>query len=97
MDVPVPENESHDTRLRRLRMRSWRRGMKEMDLILGQFADTELKNLSAEDLDDHEMLMNEPDQDLYAWLSGASPTPEIYKPAIARILDNMSTLSTKVS
>lgn len=97
MNLPVPENEPQDTRLRRLRMRSWRRGMKEMDLILGQFADTELKNLSPRDLDDHEMLMNEPDQDLYAWISGAVATPEVYKPAIARILDNMSKVSSKVS
>lgn len=97
MNQPVPENEPHETRLRRLRMRSWRRGMKEMDLILGNFADTALRDLSLPDLDAHEALMDEPDQDLYAWISGAYPAPEIYKPALDRILANMSEISSKVS
>jgi antitoxin CptB len=97
MNLPVPENEDHETRLRRLRMRSWRRGMKEMDLILGHFADTALGDLSLEDLNAHETLMNEPDQDLYAWISGAYPTPDIYKAPLARILANMSETSPKVS
>lgn len=35
--------EDHATRLKRLRMRSWHRGIKEMDLILGGFADDEMK------------------------------------------------------
>jgi hypothetical protein len=39
-------NEPRDTALKRLRMRSWRRGMKEMDLILGPFADAELARLT---------------------------------------------------
>ncbi len=90
MNQPVPENEPHETRLRRLRMRSWRRGMKEMDLILGNFADTALRNLSREHLDAHETLMDEPDQDIYSWISGAAPTPQVFKASIARILDNMS-------
>ncbi|MCO4824088.1 succinate dehydrogenase assembly factor 2 [Amylibacter sp.] len=90
MNQPVPENEDHETRLRRLRMRSWRRGMKEMDLILGNFADTALRNLSIEHLDAHETLMDEPDQDIYSWISGAAPTPQVFRASIARILDNMS-------
>ncbi|MEJ6707289.1 MAG: succinate dehydrogenase assembly factor 2 [Amylibacter sp.] len=90
MNQPVPENEPHETRLRRLRMRSWRRGMKEMDLILGNFADTALRSLSLEHLDAHEALMDEPDQDIYSWISGAAPTPQVFKASIARILDNMS-------
>jgi len=90
MNQPVPENEDHETRLRRLRMRSWRRGMKEMDLILGNFADTALRNLSIEHLDAHETLMDEPDQDIYSWISGATPTPQVFRASIARILDNMS-------
>ena len=42
---------SDDTRLRRLKIRSWRRGTKEMDLILGPFADAELGGLSVAELD----------------------------------------------
>ena len=43
--------ETRETRIKRLRMRSWRRGIKEMDLILGGFADAELAGLDAATLD----------------------------------------------
>jgi len=62
-------------RLKRLRMRAWRRGMKEMDIILGTFVDTEGPSLSDEDLDALETLMNRQDQQLFRWVSGASETP----------------------
>lgn len=69
----------HEARLKRLRMRSWRRGMKEMDLILGPFADNEMTGLSPQDLDLYEALLAENDQDLYPWVTarmkGDSPGP----------------------
>lgn len=61
--------ESHETRMRRLKLRSWRRGMKEMDLLLGHFADGPLADLSAPQLDAFEAMMNENDQDLYLWIT----------------------------
>ena len=61
--------ESAETRLRRLRIRSWRRGMKEMDLILGHFADGPLALLDGADLDAYEAMLNENDQDLYLWVT----------------------------
>ena len=97
MEMPTPQNENRDVRLRRLRMRSWRRGMKEMDLILGNFADSALCTLNLTDLDAHEALMNEPDQDIYAWLSGAYPTPDVHKLALNRILANIPEISSKVT
>lgn len=60
---------AQDTRLRRLRMRAWRRGTREMDLILGPFADTAMPGLSASDLDTFEALLEENDHDLYRWIS----------------------------
>ncbi|MTH76120.1 succinate dehydrogenase assembly factor 2 [Paracoccus aestuariivivens] len=61
-------------------MRSWRRGMKEMDLILGPFSDTELEKLSAADVDLYETLLNENDQDIYPWITarigGEHPGPK---------------------
>ncbi len=60
--------ESDEIRLKRLRMRSWRRGMKEMDLILGPFADSELASLSGDLLAQYEQVMSENDQDLYRWM-----------------------------
>jgi antitoxin CptB len=61
--------ESAENRLRRLRIRSWRRGMKEMDLILGHFADGPLALLDGADLDAYEAMLNENDQDLYLWVT----------------------------
>lgn len=64
-----------ETRLKRLRMRSWRRGMKEMDLILGPFSDTELATLTAAQLEAYERLLDENDQELYLWVTGAREAP----------------------
>ncbi|MTD99440.1 succinate dehydrogenase assembly factor 2 [Paracoccus sp. YIM 132242] len=50
-------------------MRSWRRGMKEMDLILGHFADGPLAGLPPADLDAYEAVLAENDQDLYLWVT----------------------------
>lgn len=75
----------HATRLKRLGLRSWRRGTKEMDLILGRFWDDEGAGLDAETLDLYEALLVENDQDLYAWVSGQLPTPDRFQPLIARL------------
>lgn len=58
-----------ESRLKRLRMRSWRRGTKEMDLILGPFADEALAGLDAPMLDAFESLLSENDHDLYQWVT----------------------------
>lgn len=88
-------SDSDDTRLRRLRMRSWRRGMKEMDLILGPFADGPLAGLQADMLERYEMLMSENDQDLYRWItariSGRSEGPEALAPLLQVIAEHAGT------
>jgi antitoxin CptB len=63
-------------RLKRLKIRSWRRGTKEMDLILGPFFDRAGAALDDETLDRYEVLLSENDQDLYQWFSEQVPTPE---------------------
>ncbi len=77
--------ETHETRLRRLQMRSWRRGTKEMDLILGGFSDACLAALDTGALDAYERLLEENDQDLYDWVSGRAPGPDPHGPILARI------------
>jgi antitoxin CptB len=67
--------ETAEVRLKRMAMRSWRRGMKEMDLVLGPFADTHLAGLSEVDLAAYEALLAENDQDLMAWILGQSEPP----------------------
>lgn len=75
-------NEPREVRLKRLRIRSWRRGTKEMDLILGPFADRCLSELSDEELEVYEAMLAENDQDLYQWVSGQAAPPE----SIARMI-----------
>jgi antitoxin CptB len=64
-----------DARLKRARLRAWRRGFREMDLILGPFADQHVQNLPEEELVAFEALLNEPDQDVYGWIIGREPPP----------------------
>lgn len=59
-----------DNRRKRLLFRCWHRGTREMDLILGRFADAEIGNLSDAELDELEQLLEVNDPDLYAAISG---------------------------
>lgn len=77
--------ETAETRIKRLRLRSWRRGIKEMDLILGGFADLGLAQLDDAELDAYEALLEENDWDLYYWVTGAREVPEQHRAMIARL------------
>ena len=75
-----------DERRKRLLFRCWHRGTREMDLILGRFADNHIANLSDDDLTELERLIEVPDPDLYAALSGdASLAAAHAGPLFARI------------
>jgi antitoxin CptB len=78
-------SETRDTRLKRLKIRSWRRGTKEMDMLLGPFADGALHDLAEPDLDAYEAMLHENDQDLYAWISGAVPMAPAHAAILARV------------
>jgi len=78
-------DEPRETRLKRLRMRSIRRGIKEMDLILGAFSADVLGDLPPAGLDLYDMLLTENDHDLYAWVSGQHPTPPEYLELVSMI------------
>ena len=77
--------ETAETRIKRVRMRAWRRGMKEMDLILGPFADAYAAGMDSGALDLLERLMAENDQDLYRWITTGAGVPPPYGALIARI------------
>jgi antitoxin CptB len=82
--------ETAEARLKRLRMRSWRRGTKEMDLILGPFADAHLARMGEDDLARYDALLAENDQDLMAWVLGQSaPSPDL-----ADMLDRITEFAT---
>ena len=61
--------------MKRLRMRSWRRGTKEMDLVLGPFADAHLADMSEPDLALYDLLLEENDQDLLPMVLGQRQAP----------------------
>lgn len=58
----------NDIKIKRLRYRSWHRGWKETDLILGTFADENLDKMSAEEINVYEKLLDENDADIWDWL-----------------------------
>ena len=77
--------ETRDARLKRLEMRSMRRGIKEMDLILIAYSNARLATMSDADLDAYDALLSENDQDLYQWVSGQQEAPNPLRPLIADI------------
>ena len=78
-------NEGRDIRIKRLAMRSMRRGIKEMDLILSAYAGAHLAAMSEADLDIYEALLEESDHDLYRWVSGQDHAPDRFAGLIAEI------------
>ena len=67
-----------DERRKRLLFRCWHRGTREMDLILGRFADAEIATLSEQEVNQLEALIEVPDPDLYAALTGDKPLAADY-------------------
>ena len=76
-------SEPHDVRLRRLRLRAWRRGIREMDLLMGGYADARLADLDEAGLDLFEAALGEDDHDLYNWVAGREDPPRRYASLVA--------------
>jgi antitoxin CptB len=75
-----------DDRRKRLLFRCWHRGTRELDLILGRFADAEIADLSDDELGQLEQLLEVPDPDFYAAVTGDRPLPaEDVNPLFERI------------
>lgn len=76
-----------DPRRRRALFRAWHRGTREMDLLLGRFADAHIGTLADDDVADLEALMEVPDRDLFAWVTGQEPVAADYDmPVFAAIV-----------
>ena len=80
-----------DERRRRLLFRSWRRGTREMDLIMGRFAEAVIAELNEAEIAEFERLSDVADADLYAWLTGKEPVPADYDLAVFRRLRDVFT------
>lgn len=81
--------EQHEHRIKRLKMRSMRRGIKEMDLILQRFAEGHLDGMDDAGLTTYDVLLSENDHDLYQWVTGQKMPPEHFGPLIGAIIDDL--------
>jgi antitoxin CptB len=79
-------SENLDLRRRKLLFRAWHRGMREMDLIMGRFADSAIERLSDGELTELERLIDVPDPDLLTWITGEEAVPAEYDGALFREL-----------
>lgn len=61
-----------------------------MDLVLGQFAEAEIADLSEAQLDALEVIMAEEDHDLLQWVTGAEATPERHQTELFRRIASYS-------
>ena len=83
-----------DARRRKALFRSWHRGMREVDLILGAFADAEIASLTEEEMDQYERLLDVPDADLLRWVTGERSIPESFQTSVMkRILASRRSVS----
>jgi antitoxin CptB len=73
-----------DERRRRLLFRAWRRGVREMDLIVGRFADAHIDKFDATELDQFEQLIEVPNAELYAWIVGNEAAPREHDSQVLR-------------
>lgn len=85
----IDKNENTEIRKKRLKFRSWHRGIKEADILLGSFADQFLKDMSVEQLDKYETLLREADSDLVAWITNDRPAPDHYDHDVMAMLKSI--------
>lgn len=88
MAEKIEAGEELGMRRRRLRYRAWHRGTREMDMLLGPFADAHADSLTGEELQRLEGLMEEPDPQLLKWAMGQeTPPPHVDRPLLQRVID----------
>jgi antitoxin CptB len=79
-------SEGLDARRRKILFRAWHRGIREMDLIMGRFADASIEQLNETELAEFENLMDLPDQEVLAWLIGEAEVPPVHDGPLFRRL-----------
>ena len=80
---------------KRLRFRSWHRGTREMDLLLGRFADGRLDGFDGAGLRAYAALLEQPDPDIYDWVCGRGECPEgELRPIVAALTEFHSSISS---
>lgn len=79
--------ETRENQIKRLKMRSMRRGIKEMDILLSAYADANLEAMEPDKLELYDQLLHENDQDLYQWVTGQIPAPGLYSKLLSEIAE----------
>ena len=74
---------------KKLAIRSWRRGTKELDLILGRFSDENISMFKMSELALYEKFLSNDDHFIYSWLFEKEESPNIFKMLIKKIQDSM--------
>jgi antitoxin CptB len=82
----MTKTETIENRRKRLRFRAWHRGTKEMDLLIGSFADAHLSGFGREQLDRFEALLDVPEPVVYDWILGRGKPPADYDDDVTRLL-----------
>jgi antitoxin CptB len=83
--APDPSAAS-ERRRKRLHFRSWHRGTRELDLLLGPFADRHLAGLTDDELAEYEVLLTMPDPDVYDWILGQAEPPPAVAGGVLRLI-----------
>ncbi len=83
-----------ETRLKRLRFRSWHRGTKEADMMVGGFYDRYSDEWSDEEISWYERLIDEEDVDIMAWAIGSKAPPEHASGAMMTAMQRLDYIST---
>lgn len=86
MQNSTAQVETTENRRKRLKFRAWHRGTREMDLLLGSFADRHLEAFSEDELAQFERILENNDPDLYNWVSGKEEAPDTEKSQVMTLL-----------
>ena len=85
-------SEPLDIRKRKLKFRACHRGIREMDILFTVFVREHLDDLSVEECDQLEILLEESDHDILLWMSGNNPTPEAFENSV---IEKLRTIALK--
>jgi antitoxin CptB len=85
-----------ETRKKRLQLRAWRRGTRELDLIIGTVIDRMIETMNEQQLGQMEALLEEEDLETYDWIIGREPTPPEHDHEMMAELQDFARLASKV-
>ncbi len=97
MSGTTRSSEGLDERRRRVLFRCWHRGMREVDLLRGQFADARIGELSDAELDQLEHFMEAQDADIFSWFAGSKPVDPAFDRPIFHVIKAFHTHSGPIN